>query len=135
MRNTNEEPIGLTSAKHAAMDFERELLYAFRGEVRKVNEMLPAELQSTGTAFRIAASAIGHALMPQSEIGKSFLERYLKQRPAETLYSPVGLGIEAKKAMPRARLVTMWEQDPGSKRKCRPSVNKGEILEVEISQS
>jgi len=79
------------------MDFERELLYAFRGELRRVNAILPPSEQNSGLACRVAAAAVLKELSPVSEQGRNLLAVYLKQRPPMALYSGAPTGGNGRK--------------------------------------
>lgn len=86
----------------SALAFEREFLSAFRGELRKVNELLPKEEQSSGTACRVAAFVVGTKFSPQSEQGKLLLMQHRQRTQADSLYSMAGLGTSMKaKTIPR----------------------------------
>lgn len=84
------------------IDFEREFLTAFKGELRKVNELLPPEQRNSGTACRVAAFVVGTKFSPQSEQGKLLLMQHRQRTQADSLYSMAGLGTSMKaKTIPR----------------------------------
>lgn len=78
------------------LDFEREFLSAFKGELRKVNELLPTELRNSGTACRVAAHSVGLKFEPQSREGRLLLMQHRQRTQADALYSIAGLGTDVR---------------------------------------
>ncbi len=78
------------------LDFEREFLSAFKGELRKVNELLPKEQQNSGTACRVAAYNVGLKFEPQSREGRLLLMQHRQRTQNDTLYSIAGLGTDVR---------------------------------------
>ena len=79
------------------IDFERELVLVFRGELRKVNELLPEAERSNGTACRVAAAAMSQKFMPQSELGRKLWAQHRSRTQTDTFYSATGLGTDVRK--------------------------------------
>lgn len=72
--------------------FERELIISFRGELRRINPLLPSDQQNSGTACRIAAFLLGEKLRPDSEAGRLWLKLCQGQSNRSVLYPSQPLG-------------------------------------------